>query len=314
MKHFIFSVTTEGAPSQGISVADDLTKQRLRTLGQPVCCSGESPAGPKVRLELIEKERVTSSSVLNPIVSCNFHPDSSHLVTGSEFGQIDVWSLSSHGIVKTFPGHKDRVTGCVFIAAAILNCFNGAVIASCSLDATVKVWSDSNEPIADFPFGSEEDEELNAIAFHPSGLFVASSDSCFYKLDLESQTALKKDEHSIAVKSIAVDNTGNFVLTGGKDGIARVSDMRTELSVMFLTFLHPHEGSIRAVDFSPNGNDVITGGSDKSIKFWDIRNKKMSKNILQAHEAKVSGLKYQKIDGRYIVSSSKDGVVKVRFD
>jgi WD40 repeat protein len=74
--------------------------------------------------------------------------------------------------------------------------------------------------------------------------------------------------HSSYVLSIAVDPTGDVIVSGSKDLTARVSSVAAGA---MLYRIKGHTNSIIAVDYNPKGNMFCTGSGDQSVKIWAIR-------------------------------------------
>lgn len=92
------------------------------------------------------------------------------------------------------------------------------------------------------------------IGFHPSGKYLgsASYDGTWRLWDTETggDELLLQEGHSKEVYSIAFQEDGALVCTGGLDAIGRVWDLRSGRTAMVLD---GHVKDILAIDFSPNG-------------------------------------------------------------
>jgi len=75
-------------------------------------------------------------------------------------------------------------------------------------------------------------------------------------------------------------------------------------------FLQGHLKSILSVDFSPNGFHVATASEDNSAKIWDLRQRKNIYTI-PAHNNLLTHVKYEKSEGKYLVTSSFDAKAKI---
>jgi WD40 repeat protein len=72
------------------------------------------------------------------------------------------------------------------------------------------------------------------------------------------------------------------------------------------------------VDFSTNGKRIATGGADKTVRLWEVPSAKPEGVVatrkavvaLEAHTDFVRDLAFTS-DGKYLVSSGKDGPVRV---
>ncbi|CAH8306081.1 unnamed protein product [Eruca vesicaria subsp. sativa] len=58
------------------------------------------------------------------------------------------------------------------------------------------------------------------------------------------------------------------LLTGGRDSVCRVWDIRTKMQIFALT---GHDNTVCSVFTRPTDPQVVTGSHDTTIKFWDLR-------------------------------------------
>jgi WD40 repeat protein len=106
-------------------------------------------------------------------------------------------------------------------------------LVTASLDATVKIWDilrrDSDQPAL---------ELVNSL-----------------------------EGHSSYVLSLAIDPTGDLILSGSKDLTARISSISAGA---MLYKVRGHSNSIITVAYSPNGTMFCTGSGDQSVKVWSV--------------------------------------------
>jgi WD40 repeat protein len=106
-------------------------------------------------------------------------------------------------------------------------------LVSASLDATVKIWD------------------------------IRSDASGVPSLELVKSL----EEHTSFVLSLAVDKTGEWLLSGSKDLTAILSSIS---SGTMIYSVKAHTNSVITVAFSPHGNMFCTGSGDQSVKIWSI--------------------------------------------
>ncbi len=83
-----------------------------------------------------------------------------------------------------------------------------------------------------------------------------------YRENVFYKTLFHKDE----VHSVAFSQDNNHMLTGSKDGVARIWKIDGEIQLE----IPAHEGGVNAVAFGPNGNYILTGGADGFVKLWNL--------------------------------------------
>jgi WD40 repeat protein len=111
---------------------------------------------------------------------------------------------------------------------------NRPLLLTASLDQTVKVWKWN--PEVD---GSEPSVEL----------------------------LMCLEGHSSYVLSLAVDPTGDLIVSGSKDLTARISSISAGA---MLYKIKGHTNSIISVAYNPTGTTFCTGSGDRSVKIWSV--------------------------------------------
>lgn len=197
--------------------------------------------------ELATRQVVRSWHAHKKSVSCLIlSDDDSLLVSGGDDGFLNVWPLIrildiAEGLTRemqvlslySWAAHALSVTG---LASGIGGC--NAILVSCSLDCTVKMWSlglgthlrTLNMPTA-----------INSVVVDPSehALYAGGTDGRIYIAVLKLYSR----------RSIGIVNV---------DGI--------------IGSLFDHSGPITALSFSGDGFSLISASEDCTIRLWDIRN------------------------------------------
>jgi len=81
-----------------------------------------------------------------------------------------------------------------------------------------------------------------------------------------------------AVCAISFDPSGNWIATGGSDGMVSIWNLNpVPLDADTLTFLNEptallggHRGAVCALEWSADGTQLVTGGSDGTARLWDV--------------------------------------------
>lgn len=109
-------------------------------------------------------------------------------------------------------------------------------------------------------------------------------------------------KHSV----LAVHPTGDFVATGGPDGIVSLWDWRkAEAKAHF----EGHGAAISAIAFDSTGRRLVTGSLDQRIIIWDLQQERRLK-VLRGHAGAISSVAFSP-DGTLVASSSADGTVRL---
>jgi WD40 repeat protein len=103
---------------------------------------------------------------------------------------------------------------------------------------------------------------------------------------------------------VAFSADGRRVLTGSRDGTARVWDTERGQT---LCILSGQREPIYAVALSPDGRTAVSGGSTATLRIWDTATGR-ELSALSGHTGEVSCVA---MTGSLIVSGDRDGVVRV---
>ncbi|KAL5362457.1 WD40-repeat-containing domain protein [Aspergillus floccosus] len=102
--------------------------------------------------------------------------------------------------------------------------------------------------------------------------------------------------------------SGKWLVSGSRDTTIRVWDLETQR--LWRPPLVGHARSVLCLQFdaSPEEDLIISGGSDMNVIMWRFSTGEKIHEIKRAHNDSVLNLKYDK---RYLVTSSKDKLIKI---
>jgi ribosomal RNA-processing protein 9 len=69
------------------------------------------------------------------------------------------------------------------------------------------------------------------------------------------------------VLSVAVSTDGRYVVSGGRDGLVRVYDSRTNSEIKAMA---GHRDAVTSVAFRRESYSLFTGSLDRCVKHWDL--------------------------------------------
>jgi pleiotropic regulator 1 len=86
--------------------------------------------------------------------------------------------------------------------------------------------------------------------------------------DLETNKVIRHYHgHLSGVYTLALHPTLDVLVTGGRDGVARVWDMRTRSNIHVLA---GHKGTVADVKCQEADPQVITASLDSTVRLWDL--------------------------------------------
>lgn len=118
-----------------------------------------------------------------------------------------------------------------------------------------------------------------ALAYAANKEQVASAglDKQIFLWDVQTLTALTASNNTVttssltgskdSIYSLAMNPSGNVIVSGSTENILRVWDPRT---CNRITKLKGHSENIKALVVSPDGQQILSGSSDGTIKLWNL--------------------------------------------
>ncbi|KAH7678804.1 WDR48/Bun107 protein [Dioscorea alata] len=193
------------------------------------------------------------------------------LVSCSSDTTLKAWNcLSSGTCTRTFCQHSDYV---ICLAAAEKN---SQIVASGGLGGEVFIW-DIEAALAPIAKSNDymEDEGLSgAVCLGNSGLSMTNLRSINSSSNISAHNTQSPGYHPIAAKghkesvyALAMNSSGNLLVSGGTEKVIRVWDPRTGSKNMKL---RGHTDNVRALLLDSTGRYCLSGSSDSMIRLWDL--------------------------------------------
>lgn len=198
-------------------------------------------------------------------------------------------------------------TGHTSSVAAVAFSPDGTLIASGSLDKTIKLWSAVSGKELKTLRGHAE--MVNSIAFSPDGktLVSCSVDQTVKLWNVADGRELRTfSEHVNNVLSVAFSPDGKTLASGGTDNVVRLWNVTDEHS---LRTLFGHTDFVESVAFSPDGKTLASASWDDTVKLWDVSTGR-ELGTLHGHAVAVSAVAFSP-DGRMLASGGGDRVIKL---
>lgn len=239
-------------------------------------------------------------------------PDEKLFGTAGWSGVCKIWGIPDCKMKYELKGHTDKAFSICFHPNSCIGLPpNGPNIATASADRSIRLWSlnPELEQQQSIVLGHHE-ERVNCVAFHPLGHYLASSshDKTWRLWNIEhKKEILIQEGHEAAIMPLSFQSDGALIATGDLNGVGLVWDLRTGRCVLNLV---GHVKRILSLAFLPNSYQVATGSDDNTIRIWDLRRKNSISNI-PAHHGLVSDIRFEPTEGKFMVTSSYDGLCKV---
>lgn len=171
---------------------------------------------------------------------------------------------------RTLSGHTGSIRACCFSPS-------GALVASGSGDATVRLWDVTTGDAVRALTGHSS--KVNAVTFSPDGACIASGAGTSWDI---------ADAEGVSTVVVWDAETGGALhtLTGHTEWIAHCS-------------------------FSRSGRLLVSGSSDNTLRVWDMAQPGKPVVTLTGHTRTVTSCCFSPVDDSTICSSGKDGTLRL---
>jgi WD40 repeat protein len=240
-----------------------------------------------------------------PATFSAYSTDGAWLATGTEEGDVSIWSAETGERRAVLNGHTGRITGGGFS-------LDGSLLVTSGEDRTARVWDVATEEQL-FVIGEHADT-IWSSTFSPDGsmLAIAALDGLVAIWSVPDGQQLARLPGIRAAFSVAFSPGGTLLAVAGLD--LQVWDVATWTE---LVGIDGHSGVILAAEFGPNGRSMATAAGDGSAKLWDISDVRSgSLNELASllgHSAAVLDVAFNP-DGSQLATAALDETVKMWDD
>ncbi|KAK0253109.1 hypothetical protein B0A54_04128 [Friedmanniomyces endolithicus] len=202
----------------------------------------------------------------------------------------------------TLRGHKRGV-------AAVKYSPDGRWIASCSADATIKIWDAATGALSRTLEGHLAG--ISTISWSPDSKVLASgSDDKIIRLwDIATGKPLPLPliGHHNYVYSLAFSPKGNMIVSGSYDEAVFLWDVRTARPMRSLP---AHSDPVSGVDFVRDGTLIASCSSDGLIRIWDTSTTQCLKTLVHEDNAAVTSVRFSP-NGKYVLACTLDSSLRL---
>ncbi|PJF47708.1 MAG: hypothetical protein D6709_04255 [Chloroflexi bacterium] len=158
---------------------------------------------------------------------------------------------------------------------------------------------------------------LNQLADDPQLALLIAIEAEQTAHTVQSEDALRRSmarafpnegafRHPAAVADARFSSDGRYLLTAGRDGVARLWDIA---SGEVITALRGHLGQVTRVAFSPTGGQIATASTDRTARIWNLGTGRII-TVLAGHTGIVNDVAFSP-NGELLVTGSADRTVRV---
>lgn len=212
-----------------------------------------------------------------------FLPNNIHVFSCSDDMTAKIWDLATQESIATMKGHSD------YVRAGASHPTNHHLLATGSYDKLVRVWDtrvDGGKSVLQL----RHREPVEALAWHPSGNFVASTAGNTVSVwdvvsgraeQLNDTPPLPQEDdifgsvgqcgdvkpvfsacnHQRAIPTLTYNPSGSRLLTGGLDEFVKIYNTTTYTVVHSI----PFSASVQAIALSPDERNLVVGMVDGKV-------------------------------------------------
>jgi WD40 repeat protein len=146
------------------------------------------------------------------------------------------------------------------------------------------------------------------LLFSPDGalLATASAGGTVTLRRVVDGTVVHRLDHRGGATAVAFEPAGEWVVSGGYDGVLRMWDMQ---SGRLIRELEGHSGTAWSIDVSPDGERIASGGEDRTVRVWRAADGNLLRRFA-GHALNIWEVRFSP-DGGRVASASFDRTVRI---
>ncbi|XP_038268117.1 cilia- and flagella-associated protein 57 isoform X1 [Dermochelys coriacea] len=221
----------------------------------------------EIRIPQDQRSSDPNQSDKQDVMCMCFSPSEETLLISTNKNQLYIFTMSSTEIIKGEPAHFEYLNFPLHSAAitGLDICIRKPLIATCSLDRSVRIWNYETNTLDLY---KEYQEEAYAVSLHPTGLYVLVGFSDRLRLMnlLIDDIRTFKDFTVRGCRECTFSNGGHlFAAVNGN-----VIHIYSTTSFENVNNLKGHNGKVRSVIWSADDNKLISCGTDGAVYEWSL--------------------------------------------
>lgn len=213
--------------------------------------------------------------------------------------------IGSKGVEK-FKGHKQEVKSIRFLR-------NENYMITASEDSTIRAWdymSGKGWVLAKCPGKVKDvvvsdDHKLIAAIVQNAGIVIWQTENLKEDIALSEMKVFDADMFT-SIQSVVFDRSGNYLISGDKQGTVIVWDARKQKQ---LFKLRGHKARISDLEFNEDGTILASSSFDGTVRLWQTIDFTKEPIVLKDHESWVLSIAFSP-DGRSLVTGCSDSRIK----
>ena len=207
-----------------------------------------------------------------------YSPDGRVLASAGESEAIRLWDPTSGDLIKTLPGHAERVTGLAFSP-------DGRWLASSSTDGSVKVWDYHTGQLVQL-FTNHIGNWVRRVAFSPDSRWLAPAayDGKVSLWDVARGTVAHTVPTQARISDVRFTPDGQYLVTASRETDApliRFWSVATGEPALMLN----HSNALVAIAISRDGKLLASSGGDGVANLWELPAGRWLRRVVTAERA-----------------------------
>ncbi|XP_058408129.1 cilia- and flagella-associated protein 57 isoform X5 [Diceros bicornis minor] len=221
----------------------------------------------EIRIPVDPQSNDPSQSDKQDVLCLCFSPSEETLIASTSKNQLYSITMSLTEISKGEPAHFEYLLYPLHSASitGLATCIRKPLIATCSLDRSVRIWNYESNTLELF---KEYQEEAYTISLHPSGHFIVVGFADKLRLmNLLIDDIRSFKEYSVrGCRECSFSNGGHlFAAVNGN-----VIHIFTTTTLENISNLKGHTGKIRSIVWNADDSKLISCGTDGAVYEWNL--------------------------------------------